>query len=337
MFSIAFPIVRTGTGAELFFRRLCKALNSRGITANLIELSQPAELAPCLYRIKSKTDIIHTNSWQGAISYPKDSRLVITDHCACYDLSSTTHLPLHRRIYRKLIKQNVLKAIDSAARITTISEWSASKLREQFPGHSWLVINNWVDDGVFTPSPSNHSERLHILFPAIPTTTKGAHHLPPLLEALPGNITLSIPASCSHRRLWKRYLGRHFEFINFIPRAESDYEMAALYQRSDMVLILSELETASLVAIEAMACGRPVVALRRAALPETIGDYESGGAGLLCSDLSEVAYWITTLINDRSLLDSISHAGVERVKSLFNEKVIMEQYVLLYQQLVTLR
>jgi glycosyltransferase involved in cell wall biosynthesis len=64
----------------------------------------------------------------------------------------------------------------------------------------------------------------------------------------------------------------------------SDAELAALYGRADVLLVPSEHEGFCVPPIEAMSFGVPVVASRRAALPETIGD-----AGLLLDDPDDTA------------------------------------------------
>lgn len=63
-------------------------------------------------------------------------------------------------------------------------------------------------------------------------------------------------------------------------------EKVDLLRRAQALLITSEInETSSLVAMEAAACGTPVIALRRGAIPEVIAD---GITGLLANDAEQM-------------------------------------------------
>lgn len=75
-------------------------------------------------------------------------------------------------------------------------------------------------------------------------------------------------------------------------------EIAHLYRRSHVLLLSSELETFSVVCIEAMACGLPVVATRCGG-PESFIHQENG---VLCSvnDVSEIAEALLSVIHNYS-------------------------------------
>ena len=75
------------------------------------------------------------------------------------------------------------------------------------------------------------------------------------------------------RELAPRLLGGGIELI----KTPSHQEKIDLLARARALLITSTVaETSSLVAMEAMACGTPVIALRNGALPEIVADGESG-------------------------------------------------------------
>lgn len=72
--------------------------------------------------------------------------------------------------------------------------------------------------------------------------------------------------------------------VSWLP-APSAFERRELLRRCQAVLLPSQAEeTSSLVAMEAAACGRPVVATRRGALPEIV---RHGETGLLAATLDE--------------------------------------------------
>ncbi len=80
-------------------------------------------------------------------------------------------------------------------------------------------------------------------------------------------------------------------------------------------------ETSSLIAMEAMACGTPVIAFRRGALPEVIADRETG---LLVSSVQEMAE-ATTHVNDINPQQCRS-----RVETLYNSRRMAQDYETLY-------
>ncbi len=89
-------------------------------------------------------------------------------------------------------------------------------------------------------------------------------------------------------------------------------ELADVYRRSRLVVIPSLwLENAPLVAIEAMAHGRPLVVSRVGGLPELV---EDGGTGLTFArgDATDLAAKIRTLLTDQTLAQRLALAGRKR-------------------------
>lgn len=94
----------------------------------------------------------------------------------------------------------------------------------------------------------------------------------------------------------------------------TDGELAALYRRADVFLTLSEHEGFCVPAVEAMACGLPVVASSRAALPETVGD-----AGIIVPDPDDpvfVAMVLDEVLNNAALRETLRRRGAERAIAL---------------------
>jgi glycosyltransferase involved in cell wall biosynthesis len=97
-----------------------------------------------------------------------------------------------------------------------------------------------------------------------------------------------------------------FELILF----PSDSRVIQLMQKCSIFLFPSTIDTFGLVALEAMACGKPVVACDRGGVPEIIGD-----AGFLLEP--DVGQWRTTvsrLFSDSSLRRQMGKRALERSK-----------------------
>jgi glycosyltransferase involved in cell wall biosynthesis len=88
----------------------------------------------------------------------------------------------------------------------------------------------------------------------------------------------------------------------------ADPELAALYAEASVFVFPSLWEGFGLPVVEAMACGAPVLASRRGALPEVAGD-----AALLVEPTAEaLADGLGTLLADRGLRERLGAAGLAR-------------------------
>jgi N-acetyl-alpha-D-glucosaminyl L-malate synthase BshA len=124
-----------------------------------------------------------------------------------------------------------------------------------------------------------------------------------------------------------RGLGDHVEML---PPREW---VVPLLSAADLFLLPSLQESFGLAALEAMACGVPVVASRVGGLPEVI---EDGASGFLHEpdDLEGMAASGTRLLTDPALHGRVSEAGRRRVDSRFCVHEIVPQYEALYREVV---
>jgi glycosyltransferase involved in cell wall biosynthesis len=101
------------------------------------------------------------------------------------------------------------------------------------------------------------------------------------------------------------HLSARLELTNTIfTGATSEQEAARLLSRARYVVVPSLVqETFSLVALEAMAAGKPVIGSRVGALPELVGEQR----GILCSpgDLGELSTTILQLKEDSDLCERL--------------------------------
>ena len=101
----------------------------------------------------------------------------------------------------------------------------------------------------------------------------------------------------------------------------SDDSLARLYGEAEVAVVPSLYEGFSLPAIEAMACGRAVVATTGGALPEVVGT--DGTTGLLVTpdDPEALAMGIATLLDDPDRRAALGAAARERVMHRFTWQV----------------
>ncbi len=101
----------------------------------------------------------------------------------------------------------------------------------------------------------------------------------------------------------------------------SDAELARNYAQAEVAVVPSLYEGFSLPAIEAMACGVPLVATTGGALPEVVGT--DGVTGLLVApdDAGALAGAIGRLLDDEALRRRLGAAGRQRVLGRFTWQV----------------
>jgi glycosyltransferase involved in cell wall biosynthesis len=89
-------------------------------------------------------------------------------------------------------------------------------------------------------------------------------------------------------------------------------DLVSVYQRADALIITSRYEGFCLPAVEAMACGTPVVAFANSAVTEIVGD---GGVLVRDGDVVEMVGVLRTLLTDRDAWDKASARGLERARA----------------------
>lgn len=98
-------------------------------------------------------------------------------------------------------------------------------------------------------------------------------------------------------------LEKHVRFLHDVP----DSDLPGLYNAASLLAAPSFYEGFGLPALEAMACGTPVVVANRASLPEVVG-----GAGLLVDpeDPDDIAHALTTVLTDNRLRARMRRLGL---------------------------
>jgi glycosyltransferase involved in cell wall biosynthesis len=121
-------------------------------------------------------------------------------------------------------------------------------------------------------------------------------------------------------------LGDAVRFVSGV----SDQRLVELYAEAEVAVVPSLYEGFSLPAVEAMACGVPLVATTGGALPEVVGT--DGETGLLVApgDPGELALAISRALDDAGLRARLGAAGRERVLERFTWRATalgtVEQY-----------
>jgi glycosyltransferase involved in cell wall biosynthesis len=202
--------------------------------------------------------------------------------------------------------------------ITTVSENSRRDIATYMgvPPGGVEVIPVGIDPAEFTPPPDGQLRDADsiLTITSADVALKGLVHL---LEALaklrterPVRLTVvgtarpGGPADAALDRLGLRDAVR---FTGPVPEAE----LVTLLQRATVVAIPSLYEGFSLPAVEAMACGTPLVTTDAGALPEVVGP--EAGLRVRAGDVGELTGALQLVLGSPSLGEQLGRAGRRRV------------------------
>jgi L-malate glycosyltransferase len=115
--------------------------------------------------------------------------------------------------------------------------------------------------------------------------------------------------------------------------AGEQHDLVEWLSTADAFLLPSAQESFGMAALEAMACGVPVVASRIGGLPELI---EDGDTGFLCAldDLDGMASRVTALLTDRALHDRIAASAMHVARSKYCANSIVPLYEDYYREVL---
>jgi glycosyltransferase involved in cell wall biosynthesis len=327
-----FPTVRTNTGTDQYTERLVEALNNQGIRSEITWFPHHAEYAPWLVRppkAPSWANIAHINSWLPSRLIPSDIAIVTTLHSCVHDHALTPYKGIWQRLYHWLWIRHCEKVnLRRSKVVTAVSHYTASQARQIFGLEDIKPIHNWIDLDRFSPDnrpQQNHPFRL--VYVGNASQRKGTDLLPRIMKKLGADYEL-------------RFTGNETDFAsidslpnNMIPlgRVKGDDSLCELYRAADALLFPTRLEGLSLVALEAQACGLPVITTKSSSMPEIVKD---GVTGFLCplDDIDAMTDCVKTLKQNFDIWQAMRISARKRTVELFSEENALERYIEVYLQ-----
>lgn len=330
---IWFPTIAAGSGADVYVRRLSAALKKHGVDAIVTWFPHWFELAPWLLRAVSPppgTDIIHVNSWHGPAFYRKGIPFVVTCH---HVVHSRHYLPfataLQRLYHRLLVRRWEAYSFEKANRVIAISRFTASCIADVFEGRQSEVIHLWVDTDQFVPAKGIERRKdgpFRMFFLGNPIKRKGFELLSEIMERLGSEFVLHY--SAGRGAVHSKKPPSNMICIGRLFTEDVIKEL----QTSHALLFPSRFEGFGYAALEAMACGVPVIAARSSAIPEVV---EHEKTGILCGtdDVNGFVQACRRLAGNEGFRMRLSRQARDAAVSRFDEEELVPRYLKLYEDL----
>jgi glycosyltransferase involved in cell wall biosynthesis len=320
---VRIALVSSGSrGPASYTLNLANALRTQGHETLLVStcpwqkeriegLYEPASrlafgLVPLVYRPRDvarvvedfRPDVIH-HQWPCGTFDLRFDRLLATGIPAV----ATVHVSVDSRdyIWDWLFRWHFgrfLRFVDSLAALISISAFVRAQVerRARLSGVLHRVVYAGLDETIFAPARREETGELRLLFVGEVMPEKGIDCLIRAAEAARRSrpLTLTIVGRGPMERLL-RSRTRGLDWVRWAGFLGSQRDIAAHYARADLTVLPTRWDEAfSLVPVESMACGTPVLSTRRGGTPEIVipGDtgylIEDGSAEEICSALLSV-------------------------------------------------
>ena len=226
--------------------------------------------------------------------------------------------------------------------VTAVSEFLRRMTLDEFQIRNGIeTIHNFVDLSVYNPAsayadrpafaPRGEKILLHVSnFRPVKRVLDAVRILERVNREVPAVLLMvgEGPERASAQALARR-LGLQ-DRVRFLGRQDRIEELMSL---ADVFLLPSELESFGLSALEAMACGVPVVGSDAGGLPEVVKHAETGYL-LPVGDVEGMAGHVLELLKDEPKRVAMGHAGRKRAETLFHADRIVTLYEKHYERVL---
>ena len=328
------PAVRAGSGADVFMQRLADGLERAGHEPLPQWFAHSREWQP--WRLLSveppaNVDIVHAGSWQGFAFRRRGVPLVVTEH---QYIQHPAFMP-HRRMLQSLyhaafVRHCVARSYQVSDALVAVSEHTAQAMRADLD-RSVHVIHNWVDTSRFAPAPDSQREAgapFRLLFVGNPSRWKGADVLPALAERLGPAFEIQCIGGL-RRPLDSAKMPRGIHALASVDASAKP----SIYHSVDAVLVPTRYEAFGYVAVEAKACGLPVLGFASTGTAE-VCVHEETALLVPMDDVDALARQARRLASDSALCRRLGEAGRRRVLACFSERQGISAYLALYETLI---
>ncbi len=242
-------------------------------------------------------------------------------------------LTLHRWYAFTGMQARVARRLDG---VTTVSSSSRRDIQTHLgvPVDDVTVVPVGIDPVVFSPGDRPRDDGHVVVTTSADVPLKG---LVPLLEAVAKlrterDVRLTVvgsakPGGLAAVAVDRLALGDAVRFTGPLPQSD----LVDLLRTATVAAVPSLYEGFSLPAIEAMACGTPLVATDAGALPEVVGD---AAVQVPAGDVDALAAALGRVLDDPRLQRRLARAGRDRVLANYTWRSTAERTVAWYEEVL---
>lgn len=333
---IWFPAIRADSGSDVYVERLVAALQERGIDAQLQWFDRRYEYLPHLLRNiapPAGTDLIHAiSSWSGfAFAHPPLPLVVTAFHCVYrngYPQWKTRAQALYHDLW---IGRLEMRSFAAAAAVVALTPSAAEDFQSRFILPPLSIIPGWVDTSQFKPAAAQreHYDKTRLLIVGNASKRKGMDLLPVLVEQLGSQFAVTVIGGLRGGH------GSRLQGVTY-KQGLSVEALVEEYQQTDIVVSLSRYEGFGYTVLEAMACGKPVVAFAAVGIRDLV---VNGDTGLLVQveDVPALVAQCQRLANGSSASGDMSQRARYRALKSFGKVETVQSYLDLYRGVMASR
>jgi len=301
-----------------------------GLAATLVELVEThgLELVHAHYAIP------HAVSSYLAKQIVNSERLKIITTLHGTDITLVGADPSYRRV--------VKFAIEKSDGVTAVSHYLKQRTVEEFDIHREIrVIYNFIDPARSEPNqnicrretfaPKGEKILMHASnFRPVKRVGDVVRVFARVRDLMPSKLVL---IGDGPERMFIKQLVKDLRLHDDVIFLGEQDHLEPLFFCADLFLLPSEQESFGLTALEAMACGVPVIASDIGGLPEVI---THGETGYLCpvGEISPMAEKAAALLRDPALHDRFKSQARDRALKVFPANTIIPQYEAFYREIL---
>ncbi len=230
-----------------------------------------------------------------------------------------------------------LKVAKAFSHIVTVSDFTKKDISKEFglDENKFRVVHNGIINEFFYPMQNGpRPENTLIVTNSADTPLKGLRFLLEAVAQIRKNrpIKLTVigqPKKDGMIETLVKDLGVG-DVVHFTGRIDNE-EFADYYAKSTIAVVPSLYEGFGIPAVEAMACGVPLISTTGGALPEVVGD---AGVIVPAGDAQALAGAITRLLDSPEERKKYARAGLDRANSVFNWERAARKVVDVYREAI---